>query len=328
MTDHCAHRAVVHGVIPVRIVERRLQDAGRENNFVQLRIVVRVHRRRRHPPFATIHRLADLAPVARGGPLIGRAHVLQILTGRHAERRVILPLVGESDLLGERSELRQCLRFCRRAHPVQLLDPVVQLVHEVHHDLERARLCFRREVGFHVFLPEHLAEALIRRIEAALPARQHLGRAAEDFVERKVLLDDRRAERRRGDVHEAPAQKDFPVGDRNRGEHLVHRREKLRLSDVDRRDRRRVLRGEERGPSEPRRELCRARPWSFCGSSPADREARPAFSTRGAIFVSTSRTVFASAAATSLPSPRSSNMRATCSTKLSRVFFDSASVFV
>ena len=64
VTDYCSDPAVIHCVIRVGVEEWRLQNAGRENNLVHLRIVVRVHRRRRHSPFRAIDRFADLVQLA------------------------------------------------------------------------------------------------------------------------------------------------------------------------------------------------------------------------------------------------------------------------
>ena len=47
-------------VINLGIVERRLQNSGREVDVVLLRVVVSVDRGRRHAPLAAVHRLADL----------------------------------------------------------------------------------------------------------------------------------------------------------------------------------------------------------------------------------------------------------------------------
>ena len=59
VSDYRAHAAVVDGVIGFRIEERRLQDSRRENDLVHHGVVIGVHRRRRHSPFAAIDRFAD-----------------------------------------------------------------------------------------------------------------------------------------------------------------------------------------------------------------------------------------------------------------------------
>ena len=63
--DHRADRAVVHRVVGVEVEERRLQDRGREDDLVHPRVVVRVHRLRRHQPLGPVDRLAELGQVTR-----------------------------------------------------------------------------------------------------------------------------------------------------------------------------------------------------------------------------------------------------------------------
>ena len=64
MPDHRADAAVIHCIICLGVEEWRLQNSGRENDFVHGRVVVRVHRWRRHAPFRAINRLADFLEVA------------------------------------------------------------------------------------------------------------------------------------------------------------------------------------------------------------------------------------------------------------------------
>ena len=79
VADGGAGIAVVGRVVQLRIVERRLQYAGREVDVVHLRVVVGVDRGRRHLPLAAIHRLADfgeLAPVFEGVAARGVARIV------------------------------------------------------------------------------------------------------------------------------------------------------------------------------------------------------------------------------------------------------------
>ena len=63
VADHGADRAVVHRVVGVRVEERRLQDAGREDDLVVRGVVVGVHRRRRHAELRAVRRRADARDV-------------------------------------------------------------------------------------------------------------------------------------------------------------------------------------------------------------------------------------------------------------------------
>src|SRR3546814_7986883 len=56
MPDDGADRSVIRRRIGLGVVERRLEDRGREVERVLQRQVDRVHRLRRHPPFAAIDR--------------------------------------------------------------------------------------------------------------------------------------------------------------------------------------------------------------------------------------------------------------------------------
>ena len=59
MSNHRADAAVIDCVVSIGVEERRLQNSGRENDLVHLRIVIRVHSRRSHSPFRPIDRFAD-----------------------------------------------------------------------------------------------------------------------------------------------------------------------------------------------------------------------------------------------------------------------------
>ena len=76
MSDNGADPAVVHRVVGIGVEERRLQNARGEHDLVHVWVVVRVHRRRRHPPVRAIHWLADLLQVAIGLEFSG-AHRVQ-----------------------------------------------------------------------------------------------------------------------------------------------------------------------------------------------------------------------------------------------------------
>ena len=60
MTNHRADSAEVYRVIQLLSEERRLQDAGREDDLVELPVVIGVYRRWCHIPFGLIDWLADL----------------------------------------------------------------------------------------------------------------------------------------------------------------------------------------------------------------------------------------------------------------------------
>ena len=67
--DHHADAAVIHGVHGVGIKRRRLQDAGREHDLVEERIVIGIGGRWRVVPPSPIGRLADQRAVLAHIPL-------------------------------------------------------------------------------------------------------------------------------------------------------------------------------------------------------------------------------------------------------------------
>src|SRR5437867_4099658 len=64
VTNDGANAAVVERIVSLWIVERRLQNARRENDLVELRIVISIYCRRRHATFGLFYWPADLAEIA------------------------------------------------------------------------------------------------------------------------------------------------------------------------------------------------------------------------------------------------------------------------
>jgi len=97
--DDGPDRAEVHRVVELLVEERRLQDAGGEVDVVHERVVVRVHRRRRHLPLAAIHRLADpvqFAPELEGIRTLGVvADLLEVSCAAGGRRRGVFEDVAQ-----------------------------------------------------------------------------------------------------------------------------------------------------------------------------------------------------------------------------------------
>src|SRR6266436_3347272 len=81
MTNHRSHAAVIQRIVCTSIKERRLQNAGRKNYFIDLRVGVSVYRRRRHAPLSAVHRFTDLVPVT---PFIELSHAKAVSLVRTA----------------------------------------------------------------------------------------------------------------------------------------------------------------------------------------------------------------------------------------------------
>src|SRR6185437_9746230 len=75
VADDDADRAVVAGIVALLIEERRLEDAGGEDDLVELGFVIGVDRGRGHLPLAAVHGLADLVELAAGLEGLGAAEV-------------------------------------------------------------------------------------------------------------------------------------------------------------------------------------------------------------------------------------------------------------
>ena len=58
VADHHADGAVVHRVVGVGVVERRLENGGREADFIGRRIVICIYCLRSHAPLCLVDRLA------------------------------------------------------------------------------------------------------------------------------------------------------------------------------------------------------------------------------------------------------------------------------
>ena len=234
MSDHGPDAAIIHGVVRFRVEEWRLKNARWENNLVPTRVVIRIHRRRRHAPFAAIDRLADLRQLAVS--LEGRTvqHIHRIRIAIDCEQRVVAPFVGISNLHREGRQLFQRFLLGCVVHPVQRLDPVGQRLAQIVHQLECAHLRFRREIIGHVKFAETFAQFFIRLRHHAFPARLQLLRARQGFAEEiEIFLNEFLREHRSRCVEHMPAQINFPVVHRRARKNLIRGLEEFRLADID-----------------------------------------------------------------------------------------------
>ena len=101
VADGRAGVAVIRRIVHLRIEQRRLQDAGRKVDVVHLRIVIGIHRGRRHLPLAAIHRLANFRQFALGFEQRGALHVAKIIVARDIDGTVVAPFVRISDFVDD-----------------------------------------------------------------------------------------------------------------------------------------------------------------------------------------------------------------------------------
>jgi hypothetical protein len=79
VADHRADAAEVHGIVDLRVEERRLQNPRREHDLGELRRVVGVDRGRRHVPLGLVHWLAELRVVPLHLERVRAAHVAGVI---------------------------------------------------------------------------------------------------------------------------------------------------------------------------------------------------------------------------------------------------------
>ena len=217
MADHGANRAVVHPVVSIRVEERRLQNAGRKHNLVHVRVVIRVHGRRRHAPIGAIDRLADLLQIAVGFKLSGTHCVQHVRAAVDLQQRIIEPFVGIADLDVHRGKFLERFFFCGLVHPIERFDSIGQGFLQIVYQLERARLGFRRKIKTDVQFPERFADLVILGRDHPLPTRFYLLRAAEGpVIEIEPFVDEILGQVWPGRVNQMPAQVRLPIVNRRR----------------------------------------------------------------------------------------------------------------
>src|SRR5207253_3275859 len=92
--DHRAGAAEVNGIVHVGVKVRRLQNAGRKIDGVELGIVIGVDGGRSHGPLAAIYRLADLVQPAMKLEVARLVDILQEAAASDFHAGVIAPAVG------------------------------------------------------------------------------------------------------------------------------------------------------------------------------------------------------------------------------------------
>src|SRR5207253_11388539 len=137
MAYHRAGAAKVNGIVHVGVKVRRLQNAGREIDSVQLGIVIGVDGGRSHGPLAAIYRLADLVQPAMKLEVARLMDILQETAASDLHAGVIAPAVGISDLVFDPFQLHFGLLLGLWWYPIYLLNVAVERT------LYGVRLCYR-----------------------------------------------------------------------------------------------------------------------------------------------------------------------------------------
>ena len=172
MGNHNAYGTVVHCVVGIGIIERRLQYACREADFVGGRVVICVHGLRTHSPLAPVHRLAQLGQVVGRIPAGGGETVLEVAQFRiYFQAGIVFPFVRIAYLHYEGGEFLLGFGLGLFAHPVQRCNPLAEGLLDVGYDSLHPLLVFLREVLCNVHLAHGLAEYAVRGSHGPLPAR-------------------------------------------------------------------------------------------------------------------------------------------------------------
>ena len=235
VADDRPDAAVVHGVVRLRVEERRLEDAGREHDLVEQRVVVRVDD------------VGGQLPPRPVDGLTQAAHRVVVLEQRrrHAvahegvpadlELRDVAPLRRVADLPAERGQLAERLFPRRLRHPCGIPDRPAHRGQQVPDHRLAARLRRGRERLLDVHPGDLLADVGAGGVDDAAPPRQLLLPAGErPTVELEPLVLERGRQRRRERPHEVPAQVVADRGEIRLGEGRLERHEERRVVDAHR----------------------------------------------------------------------------------------------
>ncbi|KIU01269.1 hypothetical protein QU39_00100, partial [Staphylococcus aureus] len=134
----------------IGIEKGRLQDRGRESDLVGQRVVIGVHRLRRHVPQRAVDRLGETRQLELMLELAGAHRIAEQVAALHLERRVIDIFVGVADARLEGGQLGQRLLLGRLVHPGRGGDAVLigaaEILDQLRHLLLGGRRIIFRDV--------------------------------------------------------------------------------------------------------------------------------------------------------------------------------------
>src|SRR5579859_1223284 len=117
MADHQADAAKVDGVIHGFVEERRLKDAGGEDDFIVRWIVESIYGRWRDVPLGFVHRLSDLHELPASFKFTGAFKVAGKVGANDVELAVVAPFLGIADLVANSFQLNEGFLLGRLGHP-------------------------------------------------------------------------------------------------------------------------------------------------------------------------------------------------------------------
>ena len=173
VADHRADRAVIDRRIGVGIEEGRLQDAGREGDLVEQRVVGGVDRLRRSFPTSARSTGLGSRDSCRFQLELGRRDsMLPSRSSRiDADRRNSRSTRSGWPMRGSNaSSLASASAPGLLVHPVELLQPLGEGGAQIADQLVHLPPALGREVALDIDLADRLAERAVEQAEAALPA--------------------------------------------------------------------------------------------------------------------------------------------------------------
>ena len=168
VADHPADAAIVHRRVGVRIEEGRLQDRRREDDLVVGRVVIGVHRLRRHAPFVLVDRPVHAVQLELPAETPHPLDVSEQVVGADFKTRIVAPFVRIADLDGEFRQLLLGGGLGRVAHPGQVVDAVRQRQAQVGDQLLHLGLGLGREIAFGVHPAGGVAQGAFGEADGAL----------------------------------------------------------------------------------------------------------------------------------------------------------------
>src|SRR6185437_6422540 len=107
VADDDTDGAVVYRVVHLRVEKWRLQDSGREHDFILRRVEIGIDRLRGHLPLAPVNGFANARELPPRLKLAGALDIAPIIIPHNFYGRIIAELVRITDLLGEAVEFRE-----------------------------------------------------------------------------------------------------------------------------------------------------------------------------------------------------------------------------
>src|SRR6266550_8213804 len=144
--DGSADRAVVGRSVRLRIEEGRLQNGSGKVESVLEWEIKRVDCLRSHPPFVAVNRTTQLGELMMVFPFRRSPGIPERIVTPNNEPGIIAPFLRITDANAQGLELGFGLRFCRRRHPRQRVDAMVEPGKKIFNHLLYRSLGRRREI--------------------------------------------------------------------------------------------------------------------------------------------------------------------------------------